>query len=177
MIDLSKTATAALSAAVLGLAVVACQPQGEAPTAEPDMPMDEAVAEAEPAPEPEAEAAPEPASGVLSPAQITELLVGNTVFAEYEPWKLRWAEYFAPDGTTKAWTKFEGQEDGRITGKHYVNSEGHFCTEYPELPDQNVFCHTIVDRGDGSYQQLNTDGSLGGVYTQVLPGDQVDTHE
>lgn len=161
-----RMSTTALAAAVLGLGVAACQPQGEAPMAEPE--ADSMVAE-------EATAAP---PDVLSVAEMQELLVGNTIFGRFDAWSLDWSEYFASDGTAKAWLKFESGDEARLSGMHYPDmATGQYCTEYPELEDQKVFCNNIFALGDGRYQQLNSDGTKGAVYNRIVPGDQVDALE
>ncbi len=171
MTHLSKTATAALSAAVLGLVVAACQPQG-GPAATDEPP----AASAEPAKAAAPEATADTmSSDVLAAAEISELLVGNTIIGVLDAWKLEWTEYFAPDGTAKAVLRFEGQNDMEITGKHYSNDRGEYCTEYPEIEsEQKVFCNTLVPLGDGRYQQLYADGTKGGIYNQILQGEQLD---
>ena len=170
MIDLSKTATAALSAAVLGLAVAACQPQGE-PAA-----TDETAA-AEEMPTAETAAADAMSSDEMGGAEFSALVAGNTILGVLDSWKLRWSEYFAPNGTARAVLRFEGQDDMEITGSYYTNARDEFCTEYPELPDQTVFCSMIVPLGDGRYQQVYADGTRGSIYTQILEGEQLDALE
>lgn len=152
-----KTATAALSATALGLVVAACQPQGD-PAATDESPAAAATAD-------------ETASDVLGAAEIGELLVGNTVIGVYDAWKLTWAEYFAPDGTTKLLLRFEGQDDMEATGKHYPNDEDQYCTEDPE---QNAYCNNLVPLGDGRYQQVYPGGEKGAIYNQILEGEQLD---
>ena len=167
MTRLTKFATVLLSTAGLGLVIAGCEPQGEPPA------TNATAAEAEATTTAEATAAVEPAKA-LTTAEISELFVGNTIIGVLDSWKLRWAEYFAPDGTSKALLKIEGEGDMEVTGKYYSNDQGEFCTEYPELPDQNVFCHTIFPLGDGRYQQVYADGTRGGIYNQILEGEQLD---
>ena len=141
-----KTATAALSAAALGLVAAACQPQGGPPPAD-----------------------------VMAADEIRELFVGNTIIGEHKPWKLTWAEYFAPDGTAQAVLRIEGQGDKQMTGTHYANDQDEFCTEYPEAEGaQTVFCHKLFALEDGRYRQLYADGTKGPIYNQILEGEQLD---
>ena len=162
-----KVSAAVLSAAALGLAVMACQPQGM-PAA-----TDATEAEVEAAPSAEAAATAESA-GVMTAAEIADLFAGNTIIGVLDAWKLRWAEFFAPDGTAKALLRFEGQADMRIAGKYYANDQDQFCTFYPELPDQKEFCHGVTPLGDGTYQQVYADGTKGGIYMQILEGEQLE---
>ena len=165
-----KASAAVLSAAALGLAIVGCQPQGMSPA------TDATEAEVETAPSAEAAATAESA-GVMTAAEITDLFAGNTIIGVLDAWKLRWSEFFAPDGTAKALLRFEGQEDMRITGKYYGNDRDEFCTFYPELPDQKEFCSGVVPLGDGTYQQVYADGTRGSIYLQILEGEQLEALE
>lgn len=167
MTHLSKTATAALSAAALCVVVAACQPQG-GPAATDEPPA--AAAEPATATAPEA-TADTMSSDVLGAAEIAELLVGNTVIGVYDAWNLTWAEYFSPDGTTKLLLRFEGQDDMEARGKHYSNDEDQYCTEDPE---QNAYCNKLVPLGDGRYQQVYPGGEKGAIYNQILEGEQLD---
>ena len=168
MSHLTKITTVMLATVALGIGIAGCQPQGETPAT--DSEMDDADMSAA------QEMAPDNVE-TLSASELEELLVGNTVLGVYEPWKLTWSEYFAPDGSARAWLKNEGQDVLHVTGKHYTTSQDHWCTEYPELPDQQRFCSNIFSLGDGRYQQLNPDGSIGATYTQILPGEQLDALE
>ena len=164
MTNLTRITTVALSAAALGLVVAGCQPQGGAPASEA---TESVAAEATAA---EATATVEPAK-LLSAAEMSELLVGNTIIGVYDAWNLTWAEYFAPDGTTKLLLRFEGQDDMEATGKHYSNNKGQYCTEDPE---QNTYCNNLLPLGDGRYQQVYPGGEKGSIYNQILEGDQID---
>ena len=159
MTHLSKIATFTLSTAALGLIIAGCQPQGGAPASE----ATESVAA-------EVTAAVEPAS-VMSAAEMRELLVGNTIIGVYDAWKLTWAEYFSPDGTTKLLLRFEGKDDMEAAGKHYSNDRDQYCTEDPQ---QNVYCNNLIPLGDGRYQQVYADGGKGAIYNQILEGDQIE---
>ncbi len=170
MTHLSKIAAVAASAAALGLMVAGCEPQGGTTTTA----TDEAPAAAE-----ATTAAGDATADIMPPkelaaAEISELFVGNTVFGQLDSWKLTWAEYFAPDGTAKALLRFEGQADLNLVGKHYSNDREEFCTEYKELPDQKVFCHKLIVLADGLHQQVYADGTKGGIYKQILEGEQID---
>ncbi len=115
------------------------------------------------------------ASDVLGTAEIAELLVGNTVIGVYDAWKLTWAEYFSPDGTTSLLLRFEGQDDMEATGKHYPNEkDNQYCTEDPQ---QNTYCNQLIPLGDGRYQQLYADGTVGSIYLQILEGERLDALE
>ena len=165
MTQLTKIATAALSATALGIVVAACQPQG-GPVATDEAPAAAAVASA-------AVEAPE----ALTAAEQTALLVGNTLIGSLESFNLTWAEYFAPDGTARALVRFEGEADMEVSGTHYSNDRGEYCTEYAEMEQkfgQTVFCNRLVALGDGRYQQLFGDGSKGAVYEQFFEGEQID---
>ena len=168
MIHVSKIAAVAVSAAALGIVIGGCQPQsGPAATAEAP-----AAAEA-------TTTAADATADVMPPdeltaAEISALFVGNTVFGQLDSWKLTWAEYFAPDGTAKALLRFEGQADLNLVGKHYANDRDEFCTEYKELPDQQIFCHKLIVLADGLHQQVYADGTKGGIYKQILEGEQID---
>ena len=164
MTFLSRTAAVVLSTVALGFVIAGCQPQGGAPVSEATESVAAEVTASEVA------AAVEPAN-VMSAAEISELLVGNTIIGVYDPWNLTWAEYFAPDGTTKLLLKFEGKDDMEAAGKHYTNNNDQFCTEDPE---QNVYCNNLVALGDGRYQQVYASGEKGAVYNQILEGDQVE---
>ena len=169
---LTKTAALTLSAAALGLVIAGCQPQG-GPAA-----TDEAPAAAEPTTAAADAAADAMPPNVLTAAEQIELLTGNTLMGALDSFKLTWAEYFAPDGTTKALLRFEGEDDLEITGTYFADDQDRFCTEYPEMEQkfgQTVFCNKIVSLGDGRYQQLWEDGTRGAVYEQILEGDQIDT--
>ena len=156
---LSRTTAVVLSTAALGFVIAGCQPQGSAPASE----ATESVAA-------EVTAAVEP-TNVMGAAEISELLVGNTIIGVYDAWNLTWAEYFAPDGTTKLLLRFEGQDDMEVTGKHYSNNKDQFCTEDPQ---QNVYCNNLVPLGDGRYQQLYPGGEKGAIYNQILEGEQIE---
>ena len=164
MTHLSKITTFALSTAALGLLIAGCQPQGGAPASETTETESVAVEAAE------VTAAAEPAK-LMTAAEMSELLVGNTIIGVYDAWKLTWAEYFAPDGTTKLLLRFEGEEDMEATGKHYPNNEGQYCTEDPQ---QNVYCNNLLPLGDGRYQQVYPGGEKGSIYNQILEGDQIE---
>ena len=149
------------------------EPAAAAEMAEAEAPAADEAAEPE---APPADAAAEPE--ILKGDQIAELLVGNTIIAEFEPWKLNWSEYFAPNGTTKVLLRFEGQDDVRNTGFHYPNPKGLYCTEYPDIEGQTVFCSMLAVLGDGRYQQFYPDdNSMGAIYHQILPGEQLDALE
>ena len=144
----------ALPVAVLGLIIAGCQPQEQAIMS--DEPMAEMPA-------------------TLSGVETMDILTGHTIFGTLDAWKLTWAEYFAPDGTSASVLRFENQPDMEIAGTYYINDQDQFCTQYPELaPNQTVFCNRIVALGDGQYQQVWDDGSMGAVYNQVLEGDQLE---
>ena len=165
---LTGITTAIVATVALSIGIAACQPQGEpamtgAKVDDADMPEAQDMTDTEPK--------------ALTAAEMSALLVGNTIIGSFPAWKLTWSEYFAPDGTAMAWLKFEDQDDMRITGKHYTNSRGQFCTEYPETPDQQVYCNLIVPLGDGRYQQLYPDGTRGAIYNQILPGEQINALE
>ena len=174
MASLTKITTVALSAAALGLVVAGCQPQGGAPTSEATESVaaeaTAAEATAAEATAAEATAAVEPTK-LMSAAEMSELLVGNTIIGEYDAWNLTWAEYFAPDGTTKLLLRFEGQDDMEATGKHYPNNKGQYCTEDSQL---NVYCNNLLPLGDGRYQQVYPGGEKGSIYNQILEGDQIE---
>ncbi len=169
---LTKTATVAFSAVAIGLVIAGCQSQG-GPAATDEAPV---AAEATTAAADAAADAMPP--NVLTAAEQIELLTGNTLMGALDSFKLTWAEYFAPDGTTKALLRFEGEDDLEITGTYFADDQDRFCTEYPEMEQkfgQTVFCNKIVSLGDGRYQQLWEDGTRGAVYEQILEGDQIDT--
>ena len=168
MTHLTKITTVMLATVALGFGIAGCQPQGEAPAT--DAMMDDADTSAA------QEMAPDDVE-ILSASEQEELLVGNTIIGVYEPWKLNWAEYFASDGTVKARLKFEGQDEMLMTGTHYTTSDDRWCNEYPEAQDQQVFCHKLYSLGNGRYGQLNPDGTVGAIYTQILPGEQLDALE
>ena len=165
MNHLSRISTFALSTAVLGLAIAGCQPQGQ-----PSAPQETAAADATMTVAPEAAAEAE-STHVMNAAEISELLVGNTVIGVYDAWNLTWAEYFSPDGTTKLLLRFEGKDDMKATGKHYSNNKDQFCTEDPQ---QNVYCSNLISLGDGRYQQVYEGGEKGSIYNQILLGDQIE---
>ncbi|MDE0389039.1 MAG: hypothetical protein OXI75_10105 [Rhodospirillales bacterium] len=169
MSHLSKLSTVVLSTAVLGLVIAGCQPQGEAPSA-----TDEVAPTAETATADAMDTAA-PAE-VMTAAETIELFSGNTVLGVYDSWNMRWSEYFAPDGTARALVRIEGQSDLEVTGKYYANDRGQFCTEYQET-EQKVFCHNTVPLGDGRYQQVYADGTMGAFYNQILEGEQLDALE
>ena len=169
MTHLTRITTVMLATVALGFGIAGCQPQGEAPAT--DAMMDDADTSAA------REMAPDDIE-LLSASEQEELLVGNTIIGVYEPWKLNWAEYFAPDGTVKARLKFEGQDEMNMTGTHYTISDDRWCNEYPEAQgEQKVFCHQLYSLGDGRYGQLEADGTVGATYTQILPGEQLDALE
>ena len=171
MTSLTKMSTVVLSTAVLGLVIAGCQSQGETPVTQETPPeAAEMMAAAEPEAT-EATATPEP-ERVMSAAEMSELLVGNTVIGYFDAWNLTWAEYFDPDGTTKLLLRFEGKDDMEAAGRHYSNNRDQYCTEDPE---QNVYCNNLVSLGDGRYQQVYSSGERGAVYTQILEGDQIET--
>ena len=171
MTNLGKTATAVLSVAVLGVLVTACQPQG-GPVASDAAP---AAAEATtPAADAAADAIP---PTVLTAAEQIELFSGNTIIGVLESFKLTWAEFFAPDGTTKALLRFEGEDDLEISGTYFADDQDRFCTKYPEMEQkfgQTVFCNKIISLEEGKYQQLWEDGTRGAIYEQILEGNQID---
>ena len=173
MSHLSRLSTVTLSAAVLGLVIAGCQPQGDEPPAAEEM----AAAEETAAAEVEASEAPAMADNAISGAGMHDMFAGNTILGVFDAWKLRWSEYFAPDGTAQALLRFEGQDDQTITGTYYTNDQGEFCTDYPELDEPNVFCSTMVSLDDGTYQQVYADGSTGSIYLQILEGEQLDALE
>ena len=183
MTHLTKLTTVMLATVALGVGIAGCQPQGDAPAT--DAMMDDAdmsaAQEDTSAAQEDTSAAQEMAPDDVEPLSASEqeeLLVGNTIIGVFEPWKLNWSEYFAPDGTAKAWLKFEGQDDLHVTGTHYTTSDDRWCNEYPEAPgQQKVFCHKLYSLGDGRYRQLNADGTAGAIYTQILPGEQIDALE
>ena len=171
MIQLNKTAKAVLSAAALGGLVTACQPQG-GPVASDAAPV---AAEATTAAADVAADAMPPT--VLTAAEQTALFTGNTILGALESFKLSWAEYFAPDGTTKALLRFEGEDDLEISGTYFADDQDRFCTKYPEMEQkfgQTVFCNKIISLGEGKYQQLWEDGTRGAIYEQILEGNQID---
>ena len=159
MTRLTLATAVIFSTVALGLVVAGCQP----PVGAPDSQATESVAT-------EVTAAVEP-TNVMTAAEISELLVGNTIIGVYDPWNLTWAEYFAPDGTTKLLLRFEGKDDMEATGRHYANNEDQFCTEDPE---QNVYCNNLISLGDGRYQQVYANGEKGAIYSRILEGDQVE---
>lgn len=172
MTYLTKLTTVMLATVALGVGIAGCQPQGDAPAMD-DADMSAAQEDTSAA----QEMAPDDVEP-LSASEQEELLVGNTIIGVYEPWKLNWSEYFAPDGTAKARLKFEGQDEVHMTGTHYTTSDDRWCNEYPEAPgEQKVFCHRLYSLGDGRYGQLNPDGTVGATYTQILPGEQLDALE
>ncbi len=160
MAHMTRMTTVMLATVALGFGIAGCQPQGGAPASE----ATESTAA-------EAAAAAVETTNVMNAAEISELLVGNTVIGVYDAWNLTWAEYFAPDGTTKLLLRFEGKDDIEAAGKHYSNNKGQYCTEDPE---QNAYCNKLVSLGDGRYQQVYEGGERGAIYNQILEGDQIE---
>ena len=172
MTYLGKTATVALSAAAIGVVVAACQPQGGPAATDAASAATETTAAAADA----ADDAMPP--NVLTAAEQVELFTGNTILGALESFKLTWAEYFDPDGTTKALLRFEGEDDLEVAGTYFADDRNRFCTDYPDMQQkfgQTVFCNKLVSLGEGRYQQLWEDGTRGAIYEQVLQGDQIDT--
>ena len=171
MTHVSRIAAVAVSAAALGLMVAGCEPQGGTTATA----TDEAPAAAE-----ATTAAGDATVDIMPPkelaaAEISKLFLGNTVFGQLDSWQMEWAEFFHPNGTAMALLKFKDRDDVELTGKHYSNARDEWCTSYPDIEsEQKVFCHKLVALGEGRYQQLYADGTLGGIYNQILQGEQID---
>ena len=169
MLTLMRISTVVSATVALGLA--ACQPQGESPATHSTAVDDAATSPAEA----EATTTDESINAITGAEQV-ELFVGNTVIGALESFKLTWAEYFAPDGTTKTLLRFEGEDDLEVTGTYFTDDQDRFCTEYAEMEQrfgQTVFCNKIVSLGEGRYQQLWEDGTRGAIYERVLEGEQL----
>ena len=158
MASLKKIATTGLVAATLGLTVAACQLPAMAPPAEKGT-------------APPAEEATAPNS-VLSVAQVESLVTGKTIVIRDDENKVSRAEYFAPDGTVKMKVKPDafGGMTFSFDGTYYFNDMGELCTNYPGIPiGDKEHCDHVASQGDGGYGQTG-----GGIYEQVLDGEQLD---
>ena len=164
MTHLSRITAFAQSTALLGFVIAGCQPQGGVPT---NQTTESAAAEATAADEP---------INVITGSEQVDLLVGNTLIGSLHSFKLTWAEYFSPDGTTRALLRFVGEDDLEVTGTYFTDDQDRLCTEYAEMEQkfgQTVFCNMIVSLGEGKYQQLWDDGTRGAIYEQILEGEQL----
>ena len=58
-------------------------------------------------------------------------------------------------------------------GTYYFNDQDKFCTNYPTLPiNPKEFCEYVSPLDDGRYELTD-----GGIYEQVLDGEQLDALE
>ena len=155
MTSLAKISTASMVAAALGLGLAACQaPQELASTAQ------------EPA-------APEStgSTATMTVAEVQETVVGNTVFVRDEAKKVSRAQYFSPDGIAKLRAKPDGSGmASNFDGTYRFDDQGKLCINYPTLPlSKKEFCTYMVRLGNGRYEL-----TVGGIFEQVLEGEQLD---
>ena len=152
MVHLTNFAAAGLVVAALGFIVAACQMQATTP------PVQEAVASAD----------------AMTVAEVQALVVGNTVLVRDEKRKVSRTEYFSADGTVTLNAKPDAF--GMVfnyEGTYYFNSEGKLCANYPSIPvSQKEYCERVVPLGDGRYELTD-----GGIYEQILEGEQLDALE
>ena len=148
MARLRKISVAGLLATALGLAVAACQSYEMSP------PAAQTAASAD----------------TMSVADVSQLIVGNTVFVRDENRKVSRAEYFSPDGAVHLKAKPDGfGMTFSYQGTHYFNDREELCTNYPTLPiSPKEFCVYIVPSDDGRHELTD-----GGVYERILEGEQL----
>ena len=155
MTSLTKISTVGLVATSLGLGLAACQaPQDLASTAQET-----------------AGTASIGSTDTMTVAEVQETVVGNTVFVRDEAKKVSRAQYFSPDGTAKLRAKPDGIDTvSEFDGTYRFDDQGMLCINYPTLPiSKKEFCTYMVLLGDGRYEL-----TVGGIFEQVLEGDQLD---
>ena len=155
MTSLAKISTVGLVATSLGLGLAACQaPQDLASTAQET-----------------AAIASTGSTDTMTVAEVQETVVGNTVFVRDEAKKVSRAQYFSPDGTAKLKAKPDGIDTvSEFDGTYRFDDQGMLCINYPTLPiSKKEFCTYMVLLGDGRYEL-----TVGGIFEQVLEGDQLD---
>lgn len=155
MTNLTKISTVGLVATSLGLGLAACQaPQDLASTAQET-----------------AATASTGSTDTMTVAEVQESVVGNTVFVRDEAKKVSRAQYFSPDGTAKLRAKPDGIDTvSEFDGTYRFDDQGMLCINYPTLPiSKKEFCTYMVLLGDGRYEL-----TVGGIFEQVLEGDQLD---
>ena len=109
-------------------------------------------------------------SDAMTVDEVTDTFIGKTSIGTYKKLGAKFAQYFAPDGSSIMKVRHAHIGVKQFRGKHYFNDQGKFCAKYPTLPSTNkVFCSNIIPAGEGRYI---LSGNLGFI-KEVVDGKQL----
>ena len=102
--------------------------------------------------------------------EVEETFIGKTSVGIYKKFGVKFAQYFSPNGLSIMKARHPQMGVKKFKGKHYFNSKGEFCSNYPSIPGPHkIFCAHIISLGDGRYK---LSGNLGFV-KEIVDGKQL----